>query len=108
MTRTVEGDFVATVRIRMAPPRPPQPGGPRMLFQAGLYLAESDTTFAFNARAVEGHFAIKVLRGEEYFVVIENLPSDTIAALDAHALVRRVALLADGLEERLSRGGDIY
>lgn len=53
VARTVEGDFVATVRIRMAPPRPPQPGGPRMLFQAGLYLAETDTSFAYNARAVE-------------------------------------------------------
>ena len=26
-----------------------------------------------NARVVEGNFAIRVLRGEEYFVVIENL-----------------------------------
>jgi hypothetical protein len=61
-----------------------------------------------NARIVEGHFAIRVLRGEEYFVVIENLPAELIASIDAHALVRRVAVLADGLEERLSRGGDIY
>jgi regulation of enolase protein 1 (concanavalin A-like superfamily) len=53
VTRTVEGDFVATVRIRMAPPQPPQPYGPRMLFQAGLYVADSDTSFAFNTRAVE-------------------------------------------------------
>jgi len=53
VTRSVEGDFVATVRIRMAPPRPPQPAAARMLFQAGLYLAESETTFVYNARAVE-------------------------------------------------------
>jgi hypothetical protein len=66
------------------------------------------TLLKLNARIVEGHFAIRVLRGEEYFVVIENLPADLIAAIDAHALVRRVAVLADGLEERLSRGGDIY
>src|SRR3954471_23460791 len=44
-----------------------------------------------NARSVEGHFAIKVLRGEEYFVVIENLASDSAAQLDAGALVRRIA-----------------
>jgi hypothetical protein len=61
-----------------------------------------------NARSVEGHFAIKVLRGEEYFVVIENLASDSAAQLDAAALVRRIAEAADGLEERLSRGRDLY
>ena len=27
----------------------------------------------------DGHFAIRVLRGEEYFVVIENLPVETAA-----------------------------
>jgi hypothetical protein len=66
------------------------------------------TLLKLNARIVEGHFAIRVLRGEEYFVVIENLPADALPAIDAHALIRRIAELADGLEERLSRGGDIY
>ncbi len=61
-----------------------------------------------NARTVEGHFAIKVLRGEEYFVVIENIPADSVAHFDASALVRRVADTADGLEDRLSRGQDLY
>jgi hypothetical protein len=61
-----------------------------------------------NARSVEGHFAIKLLRGEEYFVVIENLPSDIAEALDASGVVRRVAEAADGLEDRLSRGRDLY
>jgi hypothetical protein len=57
---------------------------------------------------VEGHFAIKVLRGEEYFVVIENLPADSVEGLDSPALVRRIAMIADGLEDRLSRGLDLY
>jgi hypothetical protein len=61
-----------------------------------------------NARIVEGHFAIRVLRGEEYFVVIENIPADVLHAVDAHSLVRRIAQMADGLEDRLSRGADIY
>lgn len=61
-----------------------------------------------NARAVEGHFAIKVLRGEEYFVVIENLTADSVEMLDAGGLVRRIAEAADGLEDRLSRGRDLY
>ena len=61
-----------------------------------------------NARSVEGHFAIKVLRGEEYFVVIENMPADTLDAFDAGGLVRRIAESADGLEDRLSRGRDLY
>lgn len=66
------------------------------------------TLLKLNARIVEGHFAIRVLRGEEYFVVIENLPVDFLPSIDAAGLVRRIAELADGLEERLSRGGDIY
>jgi hypothetical protein len=61
-----------------------------------------------NARFVEGHFAVKVLRGEEYFVVIHNLVASTAADIDALGLVRRIAEIADGLEDRLSRGRDIY
>lgn len=61
-----------------------------------------------NARSVEGHFAIKVLRGEEYFVVIENLTAETAQSVDAAGLVRRIAEAADGLEDRLSRGRDVY
>lgn len=66
------------------------------------------TLLKLNARIVEGHFAIRVLRGEEYFVVIENIPAETLPSIDAAGLIRRIAELADGLEERLSRGGDIY
>ena len=60
-----------------------------------------------NARMTDGHFAIRVLRGEEYFVVIENLAVETAAARFAidH---QGVAAMADGLEDRLSRGRDLY
>ncbi len=61
-----------------------------------------------NARAIEGHFAIRVLRGEEYFLVIHNVAADRVPGLDADRLVRRVADTADRLEERLSRGRDVY
>jgi hypothetical protein len=61
-----------------------------------------------NARMVEGRFAIRVLRGEEYFVVIENIPAEAADRADAQALVRRIAETADGLEDRLSRGMDLY
>jgi hypothetical protein len=61
-----------------------------------------------NARAVEGHFAIKVLRGEEYFVVHHNLAAELAPLLDAAGLIRRIAETADGLEDRLSRGRDLY
>jgi hypothetical protein len=61
-----------------------------------------------NARTVAGHFAIKVLRGEEYFVVIENLAADCVERTDAPGLVRRIAEAADGLEDRISRGRDLY
>jgi hypothetical protein len=69
---------------------------------------DSRSLLKLNARMVEGHFAIRVLRGEEYFVVIQNLPVDALETIDARSLIRRVADLADGLEDRLSRGGDIY
>lgn len=61
-----------------------------------------------NARTVEGHFAIRVLRGEEYFVVIENLTADSVERLDPSPLIRRIAETADGLEDRLTRGLDLY
>lgn len=61
-----------------------------------------------NARAVEGHFALKVLRGEEYFVVVRNIAMESAAGLDAAGIVRRIAESADGLEDRLSRGRDLY
>ena len=66
------------------------------------------TLLKLNARIVEGHFAVRVLRGEEYFVVIENLAVEGLKSIDAPGLVRRVAELADGLEDRLLRGRDIY
>jgi hypothetical protein len=69
---------------------------------------DTRTLLKLNARVVEGHFAIKVLRGEEYFVVIENLPADSVEGLDSPALVQRIAMIADGLEDRLSRGLDLY
>jgi hypothetical protein len=66
------------------------------------------TLLKLNARIVEGHFAIRVLRGEEYFVVIDNLAVDMLKLIDAGRLFRRVAEMADGLEDRLSRGRDLY
>jgi hypothetical protein len=61
-----------------------------------------------NARMTDGHFAIRVLRGEEYFVVVENLPVESVASIDPRNVIRRVAELADNLEDRLSRGRDLY
>ncbi len=61
-----------------------------------------------NARMIDGSFAIRVLRGEEYFVFVKNLPVEHCAGLDASDLLRRIAVQADGLEDRLSRGRDIY
>jgi hypothetical protein len=69
---------------------------------------DARTLLKLNTRAFDGHFAIKVLRGEEYFVVVHSLVADTAATIDAASLVRRIAREADGLEDRLSRGRDIY
>jgi hypothetical protein len=69
---------------------------------------DARTLLKLNARAVEGHFAIKVLRGEEYFVVIHNVAAEVGAHPDPTGLVLRIAQAADGLEDRLSRGRDLY
>ena len=61
-----------------------------------------------NARMVEGHFAIKILRGEEYFVVIQNMPVHDTMPIDSAGLVHRIALTADSLEDRLTRGRDLF
>ncbi|MFO0892335.1 MAG: hypothetical protein U0790_24750 [Isosphaeraceae bacterium] len=61
-----------------------------------------------NARMIDGHFAIRVLRGEEYFVVTENLPVESVERSDPQNVIRRIAEQADGLEDRLSRGRDLY
>ena len=61
-----------------------------------------------NARMIDGCFAIRVLRGEEYFVFVENLPVELLSHLPAADVLRRIAAAADGLEDRLSRGRDIY
>lgn len=66
------------------------------------------TLLTYNARMTDGHFAIRVLRGEEYFVVVENLPVETAAVIDPCNIIRQIAILADGLEDRLSRGRDLY
>jgi hypothetical protein len=69
---------------------------------------DTRTLMMLNARVVEGHFAIRVLRGEEYYVVVHNLPAEYAATLDAERVVRRIAETADRLEDRLSRGRDLY
>jgi hypothetical protein len=61
-----------------------------------------------NARAVEGHFAIKTLRGEEYFIVARTILADSLGQTDSRGLILRIAQAADGLEDRLSRGRDLY
>ncbi|MFO0956117.1 MAG: zinc ribbon domain-containing protein [Isosphaeraceae bacterium] len=69
---------------------------------------DSVTLLKWNARIVEGHFAVKTLLGEDYFVVIHNIALSEARILDPPNLVRRIAELADGLEDRLSRGKDLY
>jgi hypothetical protein len=41
-------------------------------------------------------------------VVIENLAVESATSLDPQTMIRRVAEMADGLEDRLSRGRDLY
>lgn len=66
------------------------------------------TLLKMNARVAGGRFAIRVLRGEEYFVVAENVPVETAGSIDARRFVGNIATLADGLEDRLSHGVDLF
>ena len=61
-----------------------------------------------NARVVEGNFDIKTPRGEEYFVVIQNLAVERDDRVEVARLVARIAEAADGLEDRLTRGRDLF
>jgi hypothetical protein len=69
---------------------------------------DTRTLMMMNAQVVEGHFAIRVLRGEEYYVVVHNIPAVLAPSLDAERVILRIAATADRMEERLSRGRDIY
>lgn len=69
---------------------------------------DSRLLLKLNARALDGHFAIKTLRGEEYFIVAEIISTDFSRAVDARDLILGIARAADGLEDRLSRGRDLY
>jgi hypothetical protein len=71
-------------------------------------VRDARSLLLMNARSVEGYFAIRVLRGEEYFVVMRALRVDHASTIDPHSVIRRIAEMADGLEDRLSRGRDIY
>jgi hypothetical protein len=62
----------------------------------------------WNSRAIAGHFAIKTLRGEEYFVVARTLLAENATSAATTGMIVSIAQAADGLEERLSRGRDIY
>lgn len=61
-----------------------------------------------NAHLIEAHFAVKQLRGEEYFIVNANIPVAALGARSPRRLVERVAQEADGLEDRITRGRDLF
>ncbi len=69
---------------------------------------DSRSLLKLNARIVDGHFAIKTLRGEEYFVVAQNIVADFARIVDAQSLILSIAHAADSMEGRLSRGRDLY
>jgi hypothetical protein len=69
---------------------------------------DTRTLLKLNARMADAHFAIRVLRGEEYFVVIQHIGLDQAGAIDIERLVESMARLADGLEDRLTRGRDRF
>lgn len=61
-----------------------------------------------NTRAVAGHFAVKLVRGEPYVVVVRFLTVEDAREVEAARLIRDLALQADSMEERLLRGADLY
>jgi hypothetical protein len=69
---------------------------------------DARTLLKWNARVYNGHFAVRVLRGEEYFVFLHNLEAALVPHVQIPSLVQHIARTADQLEDRLSRGRDLY
>ncbi len=53
IARSVDGDFVAQVRIRAVPGPTGEAGGPSLLAQTGIYFAADEKNFAYHARSLE-------------------------------------------------------
>lgn len=62
----------------------------------------------FNTKLTYGSFAVRTIRGQEYFVVTANQLAVTADAEEIHKQLFEVAKRADALEAKLSGGRDIY
>lgn len=62
----------------------------------------------FNARMTYGAFAIKTIKGKEYFVVCANQLAETADLAEIRKILFEVARCADRIEERISGGKDVF
>ena len=102
----------STAAGRLPRPRRDRRRGPALIGLVSVCGPANDRDarllLKLNARAVEGHFAIKTLRGEEYFVVVRTILAESPRPNRRRRPRPRIAQAADGLEDRLSRGRDLY
>lgn len=62
----------------------------------------------FNARMTYGAFAVKTIKGKEYFVVCANQLAETADLEEIRKILFEVGRCADRIEHRLSGGKDVF
>jgi hypothetical protein len=61
-----------------------------------------------NSRMLHGHFAIRTMNGQEYFVVQANQLAESADELKVKNTLAYLAQQADHIEAQLSKGRDLY
>ena len=61
-----------------------------------------------NAKLTYGAFAVRTIKGRDYFVVTANQLAGTADLEEIRKLLFEVARRADGIEEKLASGKDVY
>lgn len=75
----------------------------------GEYDAKhTEKLMRMNAKMPYGAFAVRTIKGKEYFVVTANQIASTADIAEVRKLLFEVARRADGIEEKLSGGKDIF
>ena len=61
-----------------------------------------------NAKMLYGAFAVRTIKGKDYFVVTANQLAETADLQEIRKILFEVARRADGVEERIGGGGDVF
>ncbi len=61
-----------------------------------------------NAKLLYGAFAVRTIKGKDYFVMTSNQLAETADLQEIRKILFEVARRADGVEERISGGKDVF